>query len=258
MCPHATVLVAMRRVFVFVFETEHFSISSEGSQMSRPMDAKSVFLLYALLQFRLGIYFLRSFFNDSGLNKPSLDVLPKVTIQLPVFNEKNVVLDLLNAIEKIDYPRDLLQVQILDDSTDETSSLISLFLKNKGLTTTFEHISRDNRAGFKAGALAAALKNSTGDYIAIFDADFIPPKDFLINTLPYFKNPQIAFPYNKYHCTSWNVNQAAAIVICSEELANTLDIDQKKRIFHVFFPCFCARSGPPSKFWGPPRFWPNC
>ena len=158
----------------------------------------SIFLIYALLQFRLGIYFLRSFFYDSGLNKPLLDVFPKVTIQLPVFNEKNVVLDLLNAIENIDYPRDLLQVQILDDSTDETSSLISLFLKNKGLTTTFEHICRDNRAGFKAGALDAALKKSSGEYIAIFDADFIPPKHFLINTLPYFKNPEIAFVQTRW------------------------------------------------------------
>lgn len=201
----------------------------------------SVFLLYALLQFRLGIYFLRSFFNDSGLNKPSLDVLPKVTIQLPVFNEKNVVLDLLNAIEKIDYPRDLLQVQILDDSTDETSSLISLFLKNKGLTTTFEHISRDNRAGFKAGALAAALKNSTGDYIAIFDADFIPPKDFLINTLPYFKNPQIAFVQTRWGHANEGLSMLTKIQAFALDMHFT--VEQKGRSFSGDFIQFNGTGG---------------
>ena len=201
----------------------------------------SIFLIYALLQFRLGIYFLRSFFYGSAVKQNSLGVFPKVTIQLPVYNEKNVVLDLLNAIENIDYPRHLLQVQILDDSTDETSSLISIFLKNNNLKTAFEHICRDNRDGYKAGALDAALKQSTGEYIAIFDADFIPPKDFLINTLPYFKNKEIAFVQTRWG----HANEGLSILTKIQAFALDMHftVEQEGRYFSGDFIQFNGTGG---------------
>ena len=200
-----------------------------------------IFLIYALLQFRLGIYFLRSFFYDSTVKQNFLVTFPKVTIQLPVYNEKNVVLDLLNAIENIDYPRHLLQVQILDDSIDETSYLISTFLKNKNLKTAFEHICRDNREGYKAGALDAALKKSTGEYIAIFDADFIPPKNFLINTLPYFNNSEIAFVQTRWGHSNESLSMLTKIQAFALDMHFT--VEQEGRYFSGDFIQFNGTGG---------------
>src|SRR5208283_855542 len=102
--------------------------------------------------------------------------LPRVTIQLPVFNERYVVERLLEAVTRIDYPRALLEIQLLDDSTDETrfvaSRLVSEYAQ-AGCPISYHH--RDHREGFKAGALAEGLKHSSGELIAIFDADFVPP-----------------------------------------------------------------------------------
>lgn len=105
---------------------------------------------------------------------------PKVTIQLPVYNEMYVVERLISAVCEIDYPKDLLEIQVLDDSTDETSRIASdAVVKYQNLGFNIEFIHRDNRHGYKAGALEEGLKRATGEFIAIFDADFIPPADFL-------------------------------------------------------------------------------
>ena len=117
-----------------------------------------------------------------------LSHFPKVTIQLPVYNEKYVVGRLINAVAKIQYPTDKLEVQVLDDSDDETRSIIKNSVANwreKGLN--IHQIRRPNREGFKAGALKYGLEQATGEFIAIFDADFIPNEDFLHKTLPHFK-----------------------------------------------------------------------
>jgi len=112
---------------------------------------------------------------------------PTVTIQLPIYNEVYVAPRLLDAISKIDYPKEKMQIQVLDDSTDETVQVVALKvmeLKSKGFD--IEHIRRGTREGFKAGALKYGLKFAKGDFIAIFDADFVPNPDFLKKTLPYF------------------------------------------------------------------------
>jgi cellulose synthase/poly-beta-1,6-N-acetylglucosamine synthase-like glycosyltransferase len=119
-------------------------------------------------------------------------IIPFVTIQLPIYNELYVVIRLLEAITKMKYPIDKLEIQVLDDSTDETSELIKykvLELTKLGFNIT--QIQRENRKGFKAGALAEGLSIAKGEFIAIFDADFIPNPDFLIETLPYFQSPEI-------------------------------------------------------------------
>lgn len=112
---------------------------------------------------------------------------PFVTVQLPVYNEKYVVERLVEAVAALVYPKEKLEIQLLDDSTDDTFQLLKkkaeeLHLKGYDV----KHIHRENREGFKAGALAAGLKQAKGEFIAIFDADFIPNKEFLIRTLPNF------------------------------------------------------------------------
>jgi cellulose synthase/poly-beta-1,6-N-acetylglucosamine synthase-like glycosyltransferase len=119
--------------------------------------------------------------------------LPSVTIQLPLFNESTVVHRLLDAVAKIEWPHDRLEIQVLDDSTDETTSLARRRveeLREAGLDIVFIH--RTNRVGYKAGALDAGLKVAKGDFVALFDADFIPPADFLRATMPHFDDAKVA------------------------------------------------------------------
>ena len=118
--------------------------------------------------------------------------LPRVTIQLPLYNERYVVEQLLEQISKTDYPRELLQIQVLDDSTDDTHPFTaSLVNEYRALGFPIEYHHRGNRAGFKAGALQEGMKSATGEFIAIFDADFIPPTDFLKRTVHYFTDPKV-------------------------------------------------------------------
>jgi len=119
--------------------------------------------------------------------------LPTITVQVPVYNERHVIERVIDAVAALDYPRDRLHIQILDDSTDETSELAqarAAFHRERGTDITL--LRRPNRSGFKAGALAWGLAQARGEYIAIFDADFCPHPDFLLQTVPYFSaRPQL-------------------------------------------------------------------
>ena len=117
---------------------------------------------------------------------------PRVTIQLPIFNERYVIERLVETVSRFDYPRHLLDVQVLDDSTDETQQVASACVARfaaQGFPITYIH--RANRQGYKAGALENGLKTAKGEFVAIFDADFIPDTDFLRRCLPYFENEGI-------------------------------------------------------------------
>jgi cellulose synthase/poly-beta-1,6-N-acetylglucosamine synthase-like glycosyltransferase len=131
---------------------------------------------------------------------PSLpDPLPVVTIQLPVYNERYVVERLIEAVCRLDYPKDRLEIQVLDDSTDDTTEILReriAGLKNFGFS--IEHVRRQDRTGYKAGALAAGLACARGEFLAIFDADFVPPVDFLQKTLPHFHNPAIGMVQTRW------------------------------------------------------------
>ena len=117
---------------------------------------------------------------------------PHVTIQLPIYNERYVVQRLIEAVCRIDYPRNLLQVQVLDDSTDDTVNIArALVEKMKAAGVDIVYIHRTDRSGFKAGALKEGLKTATGSLIAVFDADFVPAPDFLKESVPYFQDPRI-------------------------------------------------------------------
>jgi len=118
--------------------------------------------------------------------------IPYVTIQLPVYNEMYVMERLLDNISKMEYPKDKLEIQVLDDSTDESLGTTANQIKQLQQTgLDIKHIIRTNRIGFKAGALKEGLKTAKGEFIAIFDADFIPKKDWLKQTIPYFKNKKL-------------------------------------------------------------------
>lgn len=121
-----------------------------------------------------------------------LATLPRVTVQLPIFNEVYVVERLIDAVARLDYPRHLLEIQVLDDSTDETADIARKKVENyrlKGFNIHHHH--RVDRVGYKAGALAAGLESAQGDFIAIFDADFVPRPDFLRETIHYFAQPEV-------------------------------------------------------------------
>jgi cellulose synthase/poly-beta-1,6-N-acetylglucosamine synthase-like glycosyltransferase len=124
---------------------------------------------------------------------PLVDPLPVVTIQLPLYNEMYVADRLIDAVCRIDYPRERLEIQVLDDSTDETGSIADLAVRRfaaQGFDIKYFH--RTNRVGYKAGALEAGLKVARGEFVAIFDADFIPSTDFLLRMVPYFTSDRIA------------------------------------------------------------------
>jgi cellulose synthase/poly-beta-1,6-N-acetylglucosamine synthase-like glycosyltransferase len=120
------------------------------------------------------------------------DPLPAVTVQLPLYNERYVATRLLDAVSALDYPRDRLEIQVLDDSTDDTTGIVASIvdrLRARGLDVV--HLHRRVRTGFKAGALAEGLIAARGEFVAIFDADFVPPPGFLKQTLPCFQ-PDVA------------------------------------------------------------------
>ncbi|WP_299059866.1 cellulose synthase family protein [uncultured Polaribacter sp.] len=151
--------------------------------------------MYALAQLNLLFNYIKA--NKKVNNSEKFDFsnsieIPFVTIQLPVYNELYVMERLLKNIAKLEYPREKLEIQVLDDSTDESVEMTAQLIqeiKNQGID--IQHIRRTNRQGFKAGALKEGLKIAKGEFIAIFDADFLPKSDWLYKTVPYFKDPKI-------------------------------------------------------------------
>jgi cellulose synthase/poly-beta-1,6-N-acetylglucosamine synthase-like glycosyltransferase len=159
------------------------------------------FVCYSVVVGLLSIYGMHRFWmvwtyyrHKNNRIKPlsQLVELPQVTVQLPVFNEVYVVERLMRSVAGIDYPRDKMEIQVLDDSTDDTRELVArvtVELRQQGYDVV--HIHRANREGFKAGALQNGMKNAKGEFIAIFDADFVPPKNILLDTIHYFSDPQV-------------------------------------------------------------------
>src|SRR5437879_916888 len=125
--------------------------------------------------------------------------LPPVTIQLPIYNERYVVERLIDEVVKMEYPKELLQIQVLDDSTDDTHPFAEDPVEcYRALGIPIEYHHRTNRDGYKAGALQAGLETATGELVAIFDADFIPPPDFLTRTVHFFADPGIGLVQTRW------------------------------------------------------------
>jgi len=167
--------------------------------------------------------------------KSKFNNLPRVTVQLPVFNEMYVVERLISAVCKIDYPKDLLEIQVLDDSTDNTSDIALRCVEEyqkKGFDIVFLH--RDNRKGYKAGALEEGIKVAKGEFIAIFDADFLPPADFLKNTIDYFTDKEVGIVQTRWG----HLNQDYSVLTKAQSvlLDGHFIIEQPTRYRHgVFF-----------------------
>ncbi|UTW64716.1 glycosyltransferase family 2 protein [bacterium SCSIO 12741] len=160
---------------------------------------------YSIIQLSLALKYLKK--KKELPTDRAQGPLPQVTIQLPVFNEKYVVERLIKATLNMDYPKELLEVQVLDDSTDETQEITQKwvdFYQAQGFDIVRIH--RTNRAGFKAGALAEGTEVAKGEFIAVFDADFLPRTDFLRATLPSFKDEQIGMVQTRWEHLNQNYN----------------------------------------------------
>ena len=131
--------------------------------------------------------------REGGMDEVTPENAPMVTIQLPLFNEATVVSRLLRAVAKMDYPRDRFEIQVLDDSTDETRRLVDLevrALQDEGVDVSL--VRRADRVGYKAGALDVGLRTAKGELVALFDADFVPQPDFLRSLVGEFRDPSVA------------------------------------------------------------------
>ncbi len=172
---------------------------------------------YGIHRYTLVWMYYRNRKNRTTEPKQRFAELPRVTIQLPIFNEQFVIERLLEAVCKLDYPREQLDIQVLDDSTDETVDVARGAVERwaeLGYPVSYHH--RTNREGFKAGALHEGLKSATGEFVAIFDADFVPPQDFLMRTIHHFADPQIGMVQTRWAHINRNysfLSQVEAILL---------------------------------------------
>jgi cellulose synthase/poly-beta-1,6-N-acetylglucosamine synthase-like glycosyltransferase len=159
------------------------------------------------MQFHLLYYYKKYQRNYKVETTPRIDQnnYPFVTIQLPIYNELYVVERLLQSISELDYPKDKFEIHVLDDSTDETEALLINLIKTYASQGhDIHHIRRDNREGFKAGALKAAMDRANGEYIAIFDADFMPHPSFLKDTLGHFIDKKVGVVQTRWEHLNQN------------------------------------------------------
>lgn len=208
--------------------------------------------LYLLIIFILSMYGFHNLMNAllylnsrSTIQKRKVGPMtryPSVTIQLPIFNEKYTIERLLKAVTSLDYPSDCLQIQVLDDSTDDTAALAKTLVdeyKAQGINIEWMH--RTNRQGYKAGALAQGFHAASGELIAIFDADFIPKPDWLIKTVPLFQNPRLGCLQTRWGHTNRKFNsltQAEALAIDGHFI-----VEQTVRSQNDFFLNFNGTAG---------------
>jgi len=150
----------------------------------------SILFFFGSHGFNMVYYYFKTFNKrtvDLEESEFHMDEYPVVTVQIPLYNEQYVITRLIDSVLRMDYPKDKLEVQILDDSTDETTQIIKDHIKKyEEMGFDIKHIHRTNREGYKAGALKVGLETARGEFVAVFDADFIPRKKFLKRTIPYF------------------------------------------------------------------------
>ncbi len=145
------------------------------------------------------LYYHKKYRDNNPVPKPQIDENATVTIQLPLYNELYVAERLIKATCEIEYPKDKLEIQVLDDSTDETTEIVANIVKQKHAEGfDIQHIRRGTREGFKAGALKYGLERAKGEFVAIFDADFIPHKDFLKKTLSFFTDEKVGLVQTRW------------------------------------------------------------
>ncbi|MGC2637791.1 MAG: cellulose synthase family protein [Acidobacteriaceae bacterium] len=158
-----------------------------------------VLSFYGLHRYKLVWQFYRYKKNATGEPPQHFAQLPRITVQLPIFNEQFVIDRLLEAVCRLEYPRELLEIQVLDDSTDETTVVAEAIVERyRALGQPIVYLHRTNRSGFKAGALQEGLKTASGELIAIFDADFVPPPEWLMRVVHHFAEPQVGMVQTRW------------------------------------------------------------
>jgi len=198
-------------------------------------------LFHSLFDAHLIFHYLLSHTKKSSVTYRE-DFTPLVTVQLPVYNEMHVVERLLDAVAAIDYPKNKIEIQVLDDSTDETSAIIArkIFLFQQQ-NISIAHIQRQSREGFKAGALKHAISIAKGEFLVVFDADFIPSKDFLKRTIPFFVDPSIGMVQ-----TNWgHINKESSLLARLQAIAldGHFSIEQQGRNSAGYFINFNGTAG---------------
>jgi cellulose synthase/poly-beta-1,6-N-acetylglucosamine synthase-like glycosyltransferase len=167
---------------------------------------------------------------------------PVVTVQLPLFNERFVAQRLLDASARLDWPRDRLEIQVLDDSDDDTRQLVDArvaWLRQQGIDMVV--VRRPNRGGYKAGALAHGMTTARGEFVAVFDADFIPPSDFLRSTLPWFRDREVGMVQARW--SFFNANHSWFTGIQSLMLGAHFSIEHRVRYQQGLFFNFNGTAG---------------
>ena len=158
-----------------------------------------ILAFYGMHRYQLVWLYYRNKKNATTDPPRHFDQLPRVTVQLPIFNEQFVVDRLIEACSKLEYPRDRIEFQLLDDSTDETKEVAAAICERyRAQGMPIQYIHRVNRHGYKAGALDAGLKTATGEFIAIFDADFVPPPDWIMQVIHHFAEPEIGMVQTRW------------------------------------------------------------
>ena len=207
--------------------------------------------LYLLIVFILAMYGFHSLINAilywsskstvaRTRQAPSISEYPKVTVQLPIFNEKYTIQRLLDAVTRFDYPADRLQIQVLDDSTDNTINLTKKLVNQyQSQGVNIEWIHRVDRKGYKAGALAYGLQIASGELIAIFDADFVPKPDWLKKTVPLFGNPQLGCLQTRWGHTNRKYNSLTQVEAMA--IDGHFIVEQSVRSQNDFFLTLTAR-----------------
>ena len=174
-------------------------------------------------------------------NVPARD-WPHVTIQLPIYNERYVVERLIESVCRIDYPGNLLEVQVLDDSTDDTVQIArALVATMKAAGVDIVYVHRADRCGFKAGALKDGLKTAKGSLVAVFDADFIPDPDFLMESVPYFQDPQVGMLQTRWG----HINSDYSLLTRAQSIGidGHFGVEQASRAWSGFFMNFNGTAG---------------
>ncbi len=202
----------------------------------------SFILLYSFMQLSLVVHYLRSKFRPDSREKADAQFLPFVTVQLPIYNEKYVIERLMDAVADFDYPQEKFEILVLDDSTDDTKDLVAEKVKelsDRGIQV--RQVLRENRHGYKAGALADSMKEVQGDFIAIFDADFVPDRQFLGKTIPYFRDRNVGVVQTKWE--HLNKNYSMLTRLQAFGLDAHFSVEQKGRNYGKHFINFNGTAG---------------
>ena len=215
-----------------------------------------LFALVCLFTYGMNCYLLMIFYRlrrpralqrhaeikKSFYEQQSIKNWPRVTIQLPIYNERYVVERLIKSVCRFDYPEELFEIQILDDSTDDTGDIAKAVtgqMKDRGFDIQYIH--RDHRTGFKAGALREGLKTAKGELVGIFDADFIPRPDFLKETVPYFSDPAIGMLQTRWG----HINSDYSLLTRAQSIGidGHFGVEQAARAWSGFFMNFNGTAG---------------